>query len=146
MLQVIFEALAENTGLKARKSMKISSHQCAFLFSWLQLPGLEGEFSSLCQAELQGPDAGAGWGSGIVQHLLFEVPAQGNDVYKAAAAAFCSNRSLVKLDLLLPQRLLAFLLRFNAFNSSFFLFCTDLHFATDISQACSSDEQNVDVQ
>lgn len=58
-----------------------------------------------------------------MQHLLFEavpVPAQGNDVYKAAAAAFRSNRSLVKLDLLLPQRLLAFLLRFNAFTSSVF--------------------------
>ena len=48
------------------------------------------------------------------------LPAQGNDVYKAAAAAFRSNRSLVKLDLLLPQRLLAFLLRFNAFTSSVF--------------------------
>jgi hypothetical protein len=48
------------------------------------------------------------------------LPAQGNDVYKAAAAAFRSNRSLVKLDLLLPQRLLAFLLRFNAFTSSGF--------------------------
>ena len=50
------------------------------------------------------------------------LPAQGNDVYKAAAAAFRSNRSLVKLDLLLPQRLLAFLLRFNAFTSSGFFF------------------------
>ena len=78
---------------------------------------------------------------GLCSSCCLKCPAQGNDVYKAAAAAFRSNRSLVKLDLLLPQRLLAFLLRFNAFTSSVFFFFA-LTFILQQTFPCSSDEQN----
>lgn len=64
-LAVIFEALAENTGLK---DLKVNFQACA---------------------------------KQSFRDLMLE---QGNDVYKAAAAAFRSNRSLVKLDLILLQR------------------------------------------
>jgi len=64
-LAVIFEALAENTGLK---ELKVNFQACA---------------------------------KQSFRDLMLE---QGNDVYKAAAAAFRSNRSLVKLDLILLQR------------------------------------------
>ncbi|CAK9046882.1 unnamed protein product [Durusdinium trenchii] len=64
-LTVIFEALAENTGLK---DLKVNLQACA-----------KGSFRDLMKE-------------------------QGNDVYKAAAAAFRSNRSLIKLDLILLQR------------------------------------------
>ena len=82
LIEVIFEALGENTGLKA----SLTHLNDPFFVPGVGVQDLKVNFQACAKQSFR--------------DLMLE---QGNDVYKAAAAAFRSNRSLVKLDLPLPE-------------------------------------------
>ena len=108
--KVIFEALSENTGTAGeRVDLTLGMIEIHWRFSILGSPGSQGELSSLLPSRAfkdsmleQVRDVQPAAPVRLSIYDIYVYFLQGNDVYKAAAAAFRTNRSLIKLDFVSP--------------------------------------------
>ncbi len=106
--KVIFEALSENTGLQANDlTLGMFNVACT-----LDLQDLKVNFQACAKQSFKDSMLEQVRDDCFDFHHVHPCPCplsiyvhflQGNDVYKAAAAAFRTNRSLIKLDLCRPE-------------------------------------------